>query len=114
MSAQWLDTRLICAYKRRYRSAEETQAELFEKFKVREAACGQHVVSCPACAIQFQKISGCNHITCVNPSCRKEFCYLCGGDYYDSEGNYHFDGRSICTSSMTMVRHAVLDFRAVY
>ncbi|KAJ7656293.1 hypothetical protein DFH06DRAFT_1091170 [Mycena polygramma] len=33
---------------------------------------------CPNCKTPFQKTSGCNHITCISPSCNTHFCYLCG------------------------------------
>ncbi|KAJ6511934.1 hypothetical protein C8R47DRAFT_963668 [Mycena vitilis] len=33
---------------------------------------------CPNCKTPFQKSSGCNHMTCISPSCNTHFCYLCG------------------------------------
>ncbi|KAJ6514905.1 hypothetical protein C8R47DRAFT_961645 [Mycena vitilis] len=33
---------------------------------------------CPGCKTPFQKSSGCNHMTCMSPSCNTHFCYLCG------------------------------------
>ncbi|KAK7676898.1 hypothetical protein QCA50_020154 [Cerrena zonata] len=33
---------------------------------------------CPGCRTPAEKISGCNHITCVSPGCNTHFCYVCG------------------------------------
>ncbi|KAJ6514887.1 hypothetical protein C8R47DRAFT_961601 [Mycena vitilis] len=33
---------------------------------------------CPTCKTPFQKSEGCNHMTCISPSCNTHFCYLCG------------------------------------
>src|SRR5271167_3581570 len=33
-------------------------------------------MACPQCTVVFQKIGGCNKMTC--PSCGTKFCYLCG------------------------------------
>ncbi|EIW58125.1 uncharacterized protein TRAVEDRAFT_122957, partial [Trametes versicolor FP-101664 SS1] len=33
---------------------------------------------CPTCTTPSEKISGCNHITCVSPGCNTHFCYRCG------------------------------------
>ena len=44
---------------------------------------------CFHCGCPSERISGCNHITC--PRCRKEWCWLCGGDWSEhgiSTGGY--------------------------
>jgi hypothetical protein len=34
---------------------------------------------CPTCKTPIQKISGCNHMSCLTPACNTHFCYICGG-----------------------------------
>ncbi|KAI9453842.1 hypothetical protein BJY52DRAFT_1152884 [Lactarius psammicola] len=34
---------------------------------------------CPSCKTPIQKVSGCNHMSCMTPACNTHFCYLCGG-----------------------------------
>ncbi|KAF9072302.1 hypothetical protein BDP27DRAFT_426350 [Rhodocollybia butyracea] len=34
--------------------------------------------ACPGCNTNFQKIEGCNHMTCLSPGCNMHFCYRCG------------------------------------
>ncbi|KAI0353495.1 hypothetical protein OH77DRAFT_1427184 [Trametes cingulata] len=33
---------------------------------------------CPGCQTPAEKISGCNHMTCMTPGCNMHFCYHCG------------------------------------
>lgn len=33
---------------------------------------------CPGCNTPAEKISGCNHMTCLSPGCNVHFCYFCG------------------------------------
>lgn len=39
---------------------------------------GMKFKKCPKCKFWVEKNEGCNHMTC---RCKKEFCYVCGGDY---------------------------------
>lgn len=34
--------------------------------------------SCPGCGVVVERISGCNHMTCIAPGCFVHFCYRCG------------------------------------
>ena len=44
----------------------------FQKFLIDEK-----VKQCPKCGFYIKKNLGCNHMTCGNPLCRYEFCWLC-------------------------------------
>ncbi|KAJ7142199.1 hypothetical protein C8R46DRAFT_574429 [Mycena filopes] len=33
---------------------------------------------CPGCKTNYQRSSGCNHMTCMSPGCNTHFCYACG------------------------------------
>ncbi|KAF8465630.1 hypothetical protein DFH94DRAFT_783146, partial [Russula ochroleuca] len=34
---------------------------------------------CPSCKTPIQKISGCDHMSCLTLACNTRFCYICGG-----------------------------------
>lgn len=36
---------------------------------------------CPRCFVAIEKEGGCQHMTCSNPRCRHEFCWLCLRDW---------------------------------
>jgi hypothetical protein len=36
---------------------------------------------CPKCTCPIQKDEGCNHMTCSNPHCKHEFCWVCRNDW---------------------------------
>ena len=36
---------------------------------------------CPECNVPIEKNEGCNHMTCTNPSCCHEFCWICRKDW---------------------------------
>ena len=37
----------------------------------------EQIKKCPKCGFLIKKIRGCNHMTCGNPICKYEFCWLC-------------------------------------
>eukprot|EP00981_Chlorochromonas_danica_P000629 scaffold143_cov173-Ochromonas_danica.AAC.5 len=43
---------------------------------------------CPRCGVRIEKNGGCPHMTCVQPSCKYQFCWECAGEYHTS---------SVCT-----------------
>jgi hypothetical protein len=36
---------------------------------------------CPECSVPIEKNEGCNHMTCTNPACCHEFCWICRKDW---------------------------------
>ena len=53
------------------------------------------ITFCPMCRTKIEKVSGCNHMTCL--FCSYEFCWYCGGDA--SNGSGHWNGFG-CGASM--------------
>ncbi len=39
---------------------------------------------CPKCGVRIEKNGGCPHMTCLQPSCRYQFCWDCSGEYHTS------------------------------
>ncbi len=37
----------------------------------------QKIKKCPKCGFLIKKDHGCNHMTCGNPNCKYEFCWIC-------------------------------------
>ena len=48
----------------------------------------ENVKKCPKCGFLIKKNKGCNHITCGNPSCRYEFCWICMQESIPGHYNY--------------------------
>ena len=44
----------------------------FQKFIDKE-----NIKKCPKCGFLIKKNKGCNHMTCGNPTCKYEFCWIC-------------------------------------
>ena len=43
---------------------------------------------CPCCNELYERIDGCAHLTCLNKSCRMDFCYCCGQGFKTSNDVY--------------------------
>ena len=46
-----------------------------QEFK--ELIINEKIKKCPKCGFFIKKNDGCNHMTCGNPNCKFEFCWLC-------------------------------------
>ena len=58
----------------------------------------EKIKKCPRCGFLIKKMKGCNHMTCGNPICKYEFCWLCMQeavpghfDYGDCAGKQFYD-----------------------
>ena len=62
----------------------------------------EQIKKCPKCGFLIKKNRGCNHMTCGNPICKYEFCWLCMNeavpnhfDYGPCAGKQFFDPDSL-------------------
>jgi len=39
---------------------------------------------CPKCGVRIEKSGGCPHMTCMQPTCKYQFCWDCMGEYHTS------------------------------
>ena len=53
----------------------------------RELIKKEKIKKCPKCGFFINKTSGCNHMTCGNPTCKYEFCWICMNEAIPN----HFD-----------------------
>ena len=67
-----------------------------QEFK--ELIITEQIKKCPKCGFFIKKNNGCNHMTCGNPLCKYEFCWLCMNeavpnhyDYGPCAGKQFFD-----------------------
>ena len=55
----------------------------FKEFLIKE-----NIKQCPKCGFLIKKNKGCNHMTCGNPICKYEFCWLCMKEAVPGHYNY--------------------------
>lgn len=48
----------------------------------------ENIKQCPKCGFLIKKNKGCNHITCGNPLCKYEFCWICMKESIPDHYNY--------------------------
>jgi len=70
----------------------ESEAAAMEKFSEWTGTMKALVKPCPTCHAFIEKNDGCNHMTCGNPTCRAQFCWLClnlyTGDHFVDDINF--------------------------
>ena len=48
----------------------------------------EKIKKCPKCGFFIKKNRGCNHMTCGNPNCKYQFCWLCLKEYHPDHYDY--------------------------
>merc|ERR1711991_1073132 len=91
-----------CGGLRQRLTKEERNEAKFIEWVKNEAERGEHSVPCPGCKATVFRSSGCNHMAC--PMCARDFCFLCGADFYTPDGDMHFDVSPVCTDMFLGVR----------
>ena len=69
-----------------------------DEMEFKELIFNEKLKKCPKCGFLIKKNAGCNHMTCGNPICKYEFCWLCMNeavpghyDYGPCAGRQFFD-----------------------
>jgi len=61
------------------RSCDEYERQMAKQEKeMRNAGVLSDSKQCPRCGVHTVKISGCNHMTCAERTCKCEWCWVCG------------------------------------
>ena len=65
--------------------------ELFQEY-----AKNNHLMPCPTCGAQIEKVKNCNFVRCESTKCQKKtlFCYLCGQLLKENEIPAHFKNKN--------------------
>ena len=79
------------------------EGECFKDEKeFKDLIISEKIKKCPKCGFLIKKNDGCNHMTCGNPLCKYEFCWLCMNEavpnHYDfgqCAGKQFFDPDSL-------------------
>ena len=79
------------------------EGECFKDEKeFKDLIISEKIKKCPKCGFLIKKNNGCNHMTCGNPLCKYEFCWLCMNEavpnHYDfgqCAGKQFFDPDSL-------------------
>ena len=80
---QLLLTRLPCSrFDPLVQHPGESCRQFERKTRASEKLAAAHIAQfarpCPGCKQPIEKSGGCNHMTCPNPACGTNFCWLCG------------------------------------
>ena len=78
--------------------SDQHQGESCRQFELRHrqqeasaaAFISQFSRPCPGCKQPIEKSGGCNHMTCPNPACKCDFCWLCGRKISGGSNPDHF------------------------
>ena len=71
-----------CGKKLHQNECFSNEKDLFEYLKK------EKIKKCPKCGFLIKKDRGCNHMTCGNPTCKYQFCWLCLNEYKPNHYEY--------------------------
>ncbi len=60
------------------RPCDEYSRQISKQMKEMESGALADTKQCPKCGVHTVKTSGCNHMTCVERTCRAHWCWVCG------------------------------------